>query len=300
MIYITGAAGFVGSNLAMALSNYSQNVMLIDNLFFGNRENLPRGTELDLMDFNDAIPNGGTAQDILVHLATTNLIYAVLNPVPTFINNAQNTLDLFRRFRGRIIYTSTASVYNNAQELPTKEDAPIKTYTAYDASKRVAEQYLISRGGYTTLRLSNVYGPKQQPSSPFSGVIGKLVHCALTGETFKIYGNGENTRDYTFVEDVVEALEKAIQMPPTNTEINIGTGDETSTNELIRLVSQLTGKTINTTREPEREIDCIQRRCMDVSKAKKVLHWEPKTHIGIGLIRTIEWQKYKDHNARLF
>lgn len=295
MIYITGAAGFVGSNLVMAMKNYSQTVVPIDNLAFGNANNLPAQAGLEVVDFNEILKHGGKPHDILVHLATTNLIYSISNPVPTFINNAQNTLDLFRRFRGRIIYTSTASVYNNAEQMPTKESAPIKTYTAYDTSKRIAEQYLMCRGNYTTLRLSNVYGPHQLPSNPYSGVIGKLINCALTGTTFKIYGDGENTRDYTFIEDVVEALQKAIQMPPANTEINLGTGEETSTRELIRMVGQLTGRKIKITQEPEREIDCIKRRCMDVTRAKKILFWEPSTHIGSGLIKTIEWQR----NARL-
>jgi len=294
MIYITGAAGFVGSNLTMALQNYSQPVVPIDNLMFGNTENLPPQANLEIMDFNEAIPDGGNPYDILVHLATANLIWSGLNPVHTFINNAQNTLELFQRFRGRIVYTSTASVYNNATQIPTKESAAIKTYTAYDTSKRVAEQFLISRGNYTTLRLSNVYGPNQRPSSPYSGVIGKLVNCALKGETFKLHGNGENTRDYTFITDVVEAIQKAIQMPPTYTEINIGTGEETSTVELIRLVARLTGKDIKVSEEPARFIDGIQRRCMDVTKAKEILLWEPKTHIGTGLMKTIEWQR----NAR--
>jgi len=291
MIIVTGAAGFIGSNIAGVLAKAGHDVVAVDDLSFGNPVNIPDGVSFIKQDFANVLPQGGGQNDILVHCATSNIIYAQDFPLETFINNAVKTIELFRRFRGKIVYTSTSSVYGDAKEFPTPEGAPMKTYNAYDTSKRIAEMYLSLRGEYTTLRLSNVYGKNQLSSNPYCGIIGKLIYCALNNKTFHIYGNGNDTRDYTYIDDVVEALQKAIFQGSKFTEINIGTGEETSVNELIRLVSHLTGKTIHAVTVDKRGIDNIGRRCLDVGMAFRTIGWKPKTHIGEGLMKTIEWYK---------
>lgn len=293
MIYLTGAAGFVGSNIACALKVRGIKFVPIDDLSFGDKENLPKDIMFMPADFNDCLVNGGNEDDILVHCATSNIIYAINHPVETVINNALNTIELFKRFKGKIVYTSTSSVYGYAYERPTKEDAPIQVSNAYDVSKRIAEVFLKSRGNYTTLRLSNVYGENQRASNPYCGVIGKAVDCAFKGKMFWVVGDGSDTRDYTYVGDVVEATIQAIYRGPQNTEINIGTGQETSIMEMLRVVSQLTGRPIIMERAGDRGIDSIKRRCLSIEEAKKRLGWSPRVHIGEGIVRVIQW--YEKH-----
>jgi nucleoside-diphosphate-sugar epimerase len=293
MIYVTGSAGFIGSNVCNWLERDDSDYIGIDDLSFGDIINVKNKSRFFLTDFNnfEAGERFGKDKDILIHCATSNIIYGIDHPVETFNNNGLKTIELFRRFNGRIIYMSTSSVYGNAEKIPTTEEGSIMVYNSYDTSKRIAELYLTLRGNYTTLRLSNVYG-NQLPSNPYCGVITKLLYCTFNEIPFKIYGNGESTRDYTYIGDVIEAIQKTVTRGSAFTEINIGTGDETSTLELIRLVSKLTGRKVLTEQVKGRDIDCIDRRCLDVSKAKNLLDWQPSTHIGLGLVKTIEWFKH--------
>lgn len=290
-IIITGACGFVGSNIANRLFSLGYNIYCLDNLEFGNEKNLnivfyKSGfeflTEEDLAPF-----------DILIHCATSNIIYSIDHPIETFQNNATNTIKLFQKFKGKIIYTSTASVYGQSNIIPTHEDAEIKTYNAYDQSKYIAELFLKSRGNYTTLRLSNVYGKNQRPDNPFCGVMGKIIDSALTGNVFKINGNGSQTRDYTAVDDVINAIISSIDQESKNTEINIASGKETSINQLINIVEKITEKNIRVKYIDSRKIDNINRRCLDVSKAKRILKWQPEIFIDEGIKDTIAWMTKK-------
>jgi UDP-glucose 4-epimerase len=257
-IAITGAAGFVGSNLFNSYEG-SGNVFGIDNLQFGYEDNCEYDIYVgEFLDFD--LKN----IDVLCHLATANIIYAIDNPIETFRTNALKTIELFDRFKGKIVYTSTASVYGNASGLPTKEAAPIQVSNAYDMSKHIAEQYLRKRGNYTTLRLSNVYGKNQRADHPYSGVIGKFTGA----DVLTIYGDGEATRDYTNVVDVVRAIRMAVEQPAKNTEINIASGVETSINQIASYFDK------PRTYKTGRAIDKIDRRCLDTSRAKELLGWE--------------------------
>ena len=284
-ILITGAAGFVGSNIAWRFAEMNYDVTGVDNLSFGDLRNVPDGIEFVNCGFEDLTEEMLSGFDTLIHCATSNIIYAMDHPVETFKNNAVNTINLFKKFRGKIIYTSTASVYGNAMILPTNENAEIVAGNSYDISKRTAEMFLEERGIYTTIRLSNVYGYNQLPTNPYCGVIGKLVHAYVSGDVFKIYGRGLHTRDYTFIDDVVDAVVLAEYSRELNTEINIATGVETSVADLISLVSE----EINVKIVSPRSIDKISRRCLDISKAKRKLGWQPKIDIKEGLALTIKW-----------
>lgn len=290
-ILVTGAAGFVGSNLANRLYELDADIVAVDNLDFGYRENLHE--EIDFLEEDFASLHDGYLNqfDILVHCACANIIYAQENQVDTFRTNALKTIKLFDAFKGKIVYTSTASVYGQASILPTNEEYPVETTNAYDQSKYIAELFLSKRQNYTTLRLSNVYGKNQRPSNAYSGVIGKFIYAALNNKAMRTYGNGRATRDYTYIDDVVEAIIKAINTKSLNTEINISTGRETSVQDLILYISNLCNISINVKSAGKRDIDRITRRCLDASKAKKLLDWEAKTDIIIGLQRTIKWQK---------
>lgn len=288
-IILTGAAGFVGSNIARRLKVLGYKGQNIDNLSFGNKKNIEGN--LAKIGFEELSPSFLSAFDILIHCATTNIIYAMDHPVETFQNNATNTIKLFQKFKGKIIYTSTASVYGQADFFPTPEDAEIRTNNSYDQSKYIAELFLKQRGNYTTLRLSNVYGINQRPDNPFCGVIGRLVDNILNDKPINVNGQGTQTRDYTFVDDVVDAVITAVNKEALNTEINIATGIETSIMGLMEMISDYTGKDPLYQQVEARKIDGILRRCLDIKKAEQLLGWKPNTPLEEGIKKTITWMQ---------
>lgn len=285
---ITGAAGFVASNLSHAIQN-DYKVTNVDSLRFGFKENLPEGCDFIQSDYNFLSEEYLGLFDVMVFCATSNIIYAMEHPLDTIKNNSVNAIEFLNKFKGKIIYTSTASVYGNADEFPTKENAEIKLTNSYDTSKRIVELYLQQRGNYTTLRLSNVFGARQRPENPYVGVLGKFIDCAIAGKPMEIYGTGNATRDYSSVDDVTDAIIKAIEFPALNTEINIATGIETSINDLGKMVWKAVDKPQQYTRKEPRKIDIIERRCLDIYKAKELLGWQPKISLDEGIKLTMDW-----------
>lgn len=282
-IIITGAAGFLGGNVCQRLTDFGIDYVAVDNLKFGSEDNLPLGCHFIESGFENLSEEMLSEFDVLIHLACSNIIYAMEFPIETVLNNAVNTIELFSKFKGKIIYTSTASVYGDADVIPTKETDEIKLSNGYDTSKFIAEQFLRERGNYTTLRLSNVYGKFQSIDSPYCGVLGKFVDLYLEGQPLHIYGDGSATRDYTYVEDVVDAIILAMNNEPLNTELNIATGIETSIMELTALIGNKNGL-VN---KGKRMIDKINRRCLDTSKAKELLGWEAKIPVSTGIRKTM-------------
>jgi UDP-glucose 4-epimerase len=284
-ILVIGSLGFIGSNICNELDKQRYSVKGIDNLFFGYIENSQENnidhrevclSELTRLDLNKF--------DIIVSSFCSNIIYAIDKPIETYKNNVVNAIKCFSKFDGKIIYLSTSSIYGNPCVIPTPETEPESVINAYDTSKYIIEEYLKTRGNYTTLRLSNVYGEYQRPENPYCGVIGRFIDNKLHGYQTIIYGNGKDTRDFSYVGDVVNAVIKTIETKNLDTEINIGTGIETSINDLIKLIEIDHYKLID-----KRQIDGINRRCLDISKAKKLLNWEPKISLKEGLLKTIDW-----------
>ena len=291
-ILVTGSAGFVGSATANYLSKY-HNVIGVDDLSFGNIKNVKH--KFVRMSFNDLQTDYINEFDTLIHCATSNIIYSQDNPIDTFINNAIYTCDLFERFKGQIIYTSTTSVYGNADTLPTPESQPLKLTNAYDTSKYVAEQYLQLRGDYTILRLSNVYGPGQRPDNPYCGVIGRLVNKALHNEPLTVIGDGKDTRDYTYIDDVVRAIDLVVESGPIYDILNISGSVEYDINTIVTLITQsMPDIDLKIEHIEKRTIDKIKRRWIDNSRAKELIKWKPETDLFTGLLETIYWQKKKN------
>lgn len=285
-ILVTGSAGFIGGNLCHKLWMAGYDVIGLDNLQFGYKDNMPKDMPFHQMDvrFGKKIVN---EYDILISCHTANIIYAMTNQMETWQTNGNYTIDMFNNFNGRIIYTSTSSIYGNAPVIPTPEDSPLNMTNAYARSKHAPELFLQDRGNYTTLRLTNTYGRFQRPDHPYSGVIGKMIGSAMKGEKVKIYGDGSQTRDFIYVDDVVDAVIKAIQLPALNTEINIGTGKETSIKQVADTVSQHFND-FHVEYVDGRPIDNITRRCLDIKKAEQLLDWSPRVNLEKGIRRTIE------------
>lgn len=287
-ILITGGAGFVGSNISNHLHE-KHDVTAVDNLRYGNRANLFTSVRCEFRDFQIITKDELSVYDVLIHLATINLIASSENPKDTYRTNAIDTMDLFDKFQGKIIYTSTASVYGNQSNQPLTEQSDIKVRNAYDSSKYIAERYLRMRGNFTTLRLSNVYGINQRPNSPYCGVVGRFIDAGLSGLPMVIYAN--DTRDYTYISDVVAAVDQAVKLPSINTEVNISTGVETSISHMACTISDLLDVPLLIEKMQQRDIDGIKRRVLSNEKAFHELVWRPVIDLKEGLLKTIEWQK---------
>jgi UDP-glucose 4-epimerase len=279
-IYITGVAGFVGSNLADKLLADGHTVGGCDNLQFGVRSNVPDGVifkEVGIHEIHYDINN----YDILIHCATANIIYGMSEPINTWITNTVDTIELFKAFSGKIVNISTSSIYGNSAVIPTPETVAPSLTSAYARSKYASELFIQERGNYTTLRLTNVYGKNQRHNSPYSGVIGKFIGRLRAGEPIQLIGDGSQTRDFVYVDDVCEAILLAAINHPLNTEINIGTGIQTSLLEVASLCLEYFDGGIEHIQQ--REIDNITNRALDCSKAKELLGWKPKTSLSEGI-----------------
>lgn len=292
-IYITGIAGFVGSNLALYLSHAGYEVSGCDDLSFGYESNVPIGIQWAKKSFRTLSDKELALYDVVVHAATVNLIYAQSNPVQTFTTNALYSIEFFKKIKHKIVYLSTASVYGNANIIPTPETCPYNMYNSYDTSKYIAELFLQERGNYTTLRLSNVYGPNQHSGHEYSGVIGKMIGDALDNNPIQVIGDGSQTRDFTYVYDVCDAIERAVKLPAFNCPINIASGVETSIAELYSAVVSAVDSKSKMKSIPPRMIDVIKRRCLNVERAKMYLGWEPKTSLSGGVKFTALWMSGK-------
>lgn len=288
-VILTGCAGFLGSNLVFKLLEQGHEVYGVDNLLFGYKENLDGFDNWRVTGFENLTKRELDSYDVLIHAATCNIIYAQEYALHTFETNAVNTIDLFKRFEGKIINISTSSVYGDAKEIPTAESAPTMLTNSYAMSKYIAEQYLELRGNFTTLRLSNTYGENQHPDHFYSGVIGKWIGQALNGQPIEIIGTGEQSRDFIYVGDVCDAICRAVEIDATNLPINISFGSESQmiyVKWLLEKQFSLTDRFI-----PKRTIDNINRRCLNIERANYYLNWHPKTDLKTGIEKTVNWMK---------
>ncbi len=195
----------------------------------------------------------------------------------------------------RIVYASSASVYGNPRYLPINEDDRVNILNPYAASKLSAENYCMAfcesyDVPVTILRYSNVYGINQSPLNPYCGVVSKFFTSVLNNSPPQIHGDGEQTRDFTFVDDVVEATLLAALSPRVVGEIlNVGTGKETSVRHLANLIIELSGKSLQPIYIDRRDIDNLRRRVLNIEKIRKNLKWIPSTPLEEGLSKTYKW-----------
>jgi len=290
-IFITGIAGFVASNVANKLHELGHDIYGVDNLIFGCKENLHHDIKWDTRCISEIKIYELSEYDLLLHMACNNIVFAINDPITTFITNSHKSIVLFEKW-GKdkpIVYTGTSSVYGNSEIIPTPENAEIKLTNAYDTSKYITERYLKLRGNYTTLRLSNVYGRNQRQYGDIKGVIYGILHAAIHGKDIEVNGNGNQTRDFTYIDDAVNAIYEAIIQNNKNTEINIGTGIETSINEIVSNALFINSSHSNIKYIPRRLNDGIDRRCLDMSKAEQILGWKPTFTLLEGMIRTNQW-----------
>jgi UDP-glucose 4-epimerase len=303
-VLVTGGAGFVGSNTVARLLELKARVTVLDDFFTGQRENLPApSAELVIVKgsvVDDRLVGELVAQaDYVFHMAARNIIASTKNPLEDFATNIGGTLNVLMAARAssvrRVVYTSSASVYGNARHLPVNEDDGTNMLSPYAVSKYGGENYCKAffesyEVPVASLRYSNVYGPSQQPDNPYCGVVAKFFSMVMAGQQPVVHGDGEQTRDYTYVTDAVEATLLAAVSPRAEGQVyNVGTGRETSVNQLAELIIRTTGQNVRPKYVDRRDIDNIRRRVLNVEKARGELRWTPDMTLENGLRATHDW-----------
>jgi UDP-glucose 4-epimerase len=307
-VLVTGGAGFVGSNLVRRLLAAGARVTVLDDLFTGRLENLPAsGFEFVQGTVCDAPLVGRLVADaqVVFHAAARNIVVSTRNPREDFETNIGGTLNVLLAAREhpervqRVLYTSSTSVYGNPRYLPINEDDPLSLLTPYAVSKLGGENYCMafyeSYGLPTTaVRYSNIYGPGQDPANPYCGVVAKFIESLFAGEPPVIHGDGNQTRDFTFIDDAVEATILAATSDRALGEVfNVGTGAETRVNELAAMLARITGCDKPPVHKNRRDVDNIRRRVVNIEKTRRALRWIPETTLEQGLLLTVAWQREK-------
>jgi UDP-glucose 4-epimerase len=290
-VLVTGGAGFVGSHLADALVA-DNDVRVLDDLSTGRRENVPEGAELiegDVRD-PDALEAATAGVDLVFHeAAVVSVARSTERPVETDLTNVDATLRLLERARetgARVVFASSAAVYGPPASVPVDEAHPTRPTSPYGVSKLAADLYVrlyASLYGVPTvaLRYFNVYGPGQ-PGGDYSGVISTFREQALAGEPITVHGDGEQTRDFVHVDDVVRANLRAATTPAVGAAYNVGTGETVTIRELAEWVRDLAGSDSRITHVEPRDGDIRHSRA-DTTAASEDLGFAARIPLDEGL-----------------
>lgn len=296
-VLITGGAGFIGSHLSEHLLTAGHSVRVLDNLSTGKRENLPAHPQLEFVlgDIRDraVVSDAARGMEAIVHLAAVASVQAsVDDPTGTHETNFDGTLYLLEAARQenirRFLYASSAAVYGDNTRLPLVEEEILNPLSPYAADKLAGEYYLrfyhAKFGiGTTAFRFFNIFGPRQDPSSPYSGVISIFIERVSRGETVTLFGDGRQTRDFVYVGDLARLLVQALMLPETvGQTINVGRGLQCSLIELLEALEKLTGKPVARRFEAARMGDIVHSRA-DISRLVRLFGKAPATDIVTGL-----------------
>ena len=300
-VLVTGGAGFVGSHVVDRLLAASHTVHVLDNLATGRRERVPAAARLHVCDLRDArLDTVITAARpaVVVHVAAQAAVSrSVSDPRHDASVNVLGTIALLESCRRagvpRAVYISTGgAAYGDTDVLPTPEDHPIRPASPYGISKVTAERYLevwaaLTGASGLTLRLANVYGPRQDPAGE-AGVIAIFASRLLSGVRCVVNGDGDQTRDYVYVGDVADAVALAVSAPDAVGIANIGTGIETTVNDLYRRLARLTNVRGDAEHAPAKPGE-QRRSVLDATRAKSLLGWSATTPLDEGLTQTVAW-----------
>jgi nucleoside-diphosphate-sugar epimerase len=300
---VTGGAGFIGSHLCEELLRRGHQVRVADDLSTGKRGNLQKGVEFvegDLADLATARRVVEGCHYVLHQAAIPSVPRSVKDPLTSHRANVDATVNMLIAARDagvkRLVFAGSSSAYGDTPTLPKREDMPNGPLSPYALQKVIGEQYLqmftkLYGLETVTIRYFNVFGPRQDPSSPYSGVISVFATALLDGRSPKIYGDGEQTRDFTYVANVVDGVLRACEAPGVSGEIiNVATGGRISLNELFRTMRELIGGSIEPTYSDPRPGD-VRDSQADISKARRLLGYEPTVSFEEGLRRTVEWYR---------
>ena len=310
---VTGGAGFIGSNLALALLARGHDVRLLDNFSTGHRANLePLDAEVvegDLRSYERVAAAVGGVEVVFHQGALPSVPRSIQDPLTSTAVNVEGTLNVLLAARDagvrRVVFASSSSVYGDAPGMPRRESQPLAPLAPYAVSKLAAEQYcMVANRVYgvetVALRYFNVFGERQDPLSGYAAVIPKFIRMMLDGQRPTIFGDGQTSRDFTHVENVVEAnLAAAVEPAAAGRVMNIAVGSSHTLNELVSTLQGLVDSDLEPEYGPPRPGD-VSESLADVSLARELLGYEP--HIGFeeGLQRTIAWivEQRAAHEAR--
>jgi nucleoside-diphosphate-sugar epimerase len=302
---VTGGAGFIGSHLTEALVHRGHAVRVVDSLVTGKRTNLDHisGVEFmegDLADLEVARAAAAGCEYVLHQAAIPSVPRSVQDPVTSHRANVDATVNMLVAARDagvkRLVFAGSSSAYGDTPVLPKHEEMPANPLSPYALQKVVGEQYLrmfTKLYGLETvsIRYFNVFGPRQDASSPYSGVISVFATALLENRSPKIYGDGEQTRDFTYVDNVVDGVLRACEAPNASGQIiNVATGSRISLKTLFYAMRDLVGGSVEPIYAEPRQGD-VRDSQADIRKAKELLGYEPIVGFEEGVARTIEWYR---------
>jgi nucleoside-diphosphate-sugar epimerase len=309
---VTGGAGFIGSNIVDELVRRGESVVVLDDLSAGKEDNLAdirnkisfiKGSINDM----EAIRRSMQEADYVIHLAArTSVPRSVKDPVETNRVNIDGTLNVLMAARDakvkRVVLAASSSAYGETPTLPKVETMQPEPISPYGVTKYVCELYAQVFGRVyglqsVSLRYFNVFGPRQDPSSPYSGVLSKFCIAFLEGTEPVVFGDGEQTRDFTYIENAVRATLLACEAPAAvGRVVNVGTGERRSLNQTLQLLCEISGNKLEAKYEATREGD-IHDSQADISLARELLGYEANVNFSEGLRRTYAW--YQESQAKI-
>ncbi len=301
---VTGGAGFIGSHLTEALLAGGHTVRVLDNFSTGSRDNLAavcgrvqliEGDVTDPVAVRDAVRG---AEVVFHQAALASVPRSVADPVATHAACATGTLRVLAAARDarvrRVVYAASSSAYGNSKRLPKHEDDPTRPLSPYAVAKLAGEHYCAAFTevyGLETVRLRyfNVFGPRQSPDSAYAAVIPLFIQALTNGRSPQIHGDGEQSRDFTYVADAVQANLKAAEAPGVAGKVfNVACGRRTTLNELVAHLNALLGTSIPATRGAPRPGD-VRHSQADIGRARAELGYRPTTDVAAGLRHCLEW-----------
>ncbi len=310
---VTGGAGFIGSNTVDELVKRGHSVVVLDDLSAGKEENLAeirnkitfiKGSITDIEVVRKAMHEA----EYVLHLAArTSVPRSVKDPIESNRINIDGTLNVLVAARDakvkRVVFAASSSAYGETPTLPKVETMVPAPISPYGVTKFVGELYLQTFGRCyglenVCLRYFNIFGPRQDPGSPYSGVLAKFCSAFLEETQPVIFGDGEHTRDFTYVENAVQANLLACEAPNVTGKVfNVGVGGRVSLNQVIELLGKISGTPLEVKYEPPRDGD-IRDSQADITQARELLGYDPRVNFEEGLRRTFEWYRTTQAKAQ--
>lgn len=317
-VLVTGGAGFIGSHMAGRLVKEGHDVVVIDNESTGQPSNVPPGARYirgDVTCLNQLAPAFVDTLDAVLHIAgQVSLIRSFSDPTLDLQTNVEGTINVLRlclKYRvPRLIYASSMTVYGHATALPTPEETPCQPASYYGITKYAAERYVHTTAErvdldfdfkVTSFRMYNVYGPRQALDNPYQGVLGIFIGNVLRGEPLTIFGDGEQSRDFVYIDDVVDAWVGALRNPHSYGKVfNLGSGARIAINELAKETvaafeqDQASHPVLHQPARPgeQRHVEA------DTTRARRSLGWSPRIPFAAGLADTILWARRASQSVR--